>query len=216
MSAVMRVLDEALRREARLRRELGDELRQARFIAGLSQRQVAGALGCSAATISRVEHARVANLTVIHLSRHAAIVGLGLRANVFPFGSPIRDAGQLRVINRLEPHVRSPFTWMLEMPVDRGDLRAFDAGAIRPGCRVAFEVWSRVRDVQAQARASERKRLDARVDRLILVFGDTWANRQAVRDAGDALRRAFPMTSRRILGALRNGRDPGQDGIVFI
>lgn len=212
----MRTLDEAMRREANLRRQLGEELRQARFVAGLSQRRVAGALGCSAATISRVERGLVGNLTFIHLSRQAAAVGLTLRANVFPAGAPIRDAGQLKVINRLEPHVGAPFRWMLEMPIGPRDLRAFDAGAVQPGCRVAFDVWSRVRDLQAQARASQRKQVDARVDRLILVFGDTWSNRRSVREAGEALRRAFPRSSRQILGALRAGGDPGANGIVFI
>jgi transcriptional regulator with XRE-family HTH domain len=196
--------------------QLGEELRQARLIAGVSQREVAAAIGSSAATISRVERGRVRGLTIRPLARHAAVVGLVLRADVLPAGVAIRDAGQLRVVNRLEPHVGAPFTWMLEMPVGRNDLRAFDAGAIRPGCRVAFDVWSRVRDAQAQSRASHRKQVDGGVDRLILVFGDTWTNREAVRAAGDALRRSFPLTSRQVLGALRAGRDPGANGIVFI
>lgn len=102
------------------------------------------------------------------------------------------------------------------MPVGANDLRAFDAGAVMPGCRIGFEVWSRVRDVQAQVRASQRKQIDARLDRLVLVFGDTAANRAAIRYAGEALRRAFPLTTRRVLGALREGRDPRGDGIVFI
>ena len=85
-----------------------------------------------------------------------------------------------------------------------------------PGCRIGFEVWSRVRDVQAQARSSQRKKVDARLDRLILVFGETAANRSAVRDAGDALRRAFPLTTREVLTALRQARDPGEDGLVFV
>ena len=216
MPAVMRILDEAMRREAKLRRQLGEELRQARFISGLSQRDVAAVLGCCGATISRVERGLVPRLTLRHVTRHAAVIGLILRADVLPAGASIRDAGQLKVINRLEPHVGAPFRWMLEMPIGPRDLRAFDAGAVQPGCRVAFDVWSRVRDLQAQARASQRKQVDARIDRLILVFGDTWSNRRAVREAGEALRRAFPLTSRQILGALRAGSDPGANGIVFI
>lgn len=216
MPAITRILDEAVRREARLRAQLGEELRQARLIAGVSQRELAAAIASSAATISRVERGRVRNLTIRHLARHAAVVGLVLRADVLPAGVAIRDAGQLKVLNRLEPHVGAPFRWMLEMPVGRNDLRAFDAGAIKPGCRVAFDVWSRVRDAQAQSRASHRKQVDAGVERLVLVFGDTWTNREAVRAAGAALRRSFPLTSRQVLGALRAGRDPGGNGIVFI
>ncbi|MGH2384392.1 MAG: helix-turn-helix domain-containing protein [Candidatus Limnocylindria bacterium] len=216
MPAVIRMLDEARRRSDQLRRRLGDELRQARLQAGLSQAAVARALGCSASTISRIERGLVRTVAIEHLMRHAAVVGLVVRADMLPVGAPMRDAGQLRVVNRLEPHVRAPFKWILEMLVGPRDLRAFDAGAIQPGCRIGFDVWSRVRDVQAQARASQRKQLDAGVDRLILVFGDTWANRRAVREAGAALHRAFPLSSRQVLGALRAGRDPGDNGIVVI
>lgn len=216
MAAVTRILGEALRLGDRLRREFGEDLRRARINAGLSQAVVARALGVSAATVSRVERGLVRKLTVQHIARHAAVVGLVLRANLLPAGSPIRDAGQLRVLNRLERHVRPPWRWQLEMLVAPHDLRAFDAGAVQPNCRVGFDAWSRVRDVQSQARASLRKQLDGRVDRLILVFADTEANRRAVREAGEALRRAFPLTTRQVLSALHDGRDPGDNGIVFV
>lgn len=216
MPAVLRVLDEAIRRSDQLRRQIGDELRLARIRAGLSQKAVARAAGCSAATISRVERGLVRDLTLRHVARHSAVVGLALRADVLPTGVPIRDAGQLKVINRLAAHIGSPFVWILEMPIGPHDLRAFDAGAIAPGCKVAFDVWSRVRDVQAQARLSQRKAVDAQVDRLILVFGDTVANRRALRQTGEALRRAFPLTGRQVLAALRAGQDPGANGMVFV
>lgn len=216
MPAAVRVVDEANRQAGDTRRRLGAEVRQARLAAGLSQRRVADALRCSSSTVSRVERGLVRDLTVRQIALQAAVVGMAFRANVYPRGSPIRDAGQLRVLNRLSPHVRAPFRWAIELPVGPDDLRAFDAGAIQPGCRVAFDVWSRVRDAQAQARASLRKQLDAQCDRLILVFGDTEANRRSVSDSGVALRRAFPLTSRQVLAALRAGRDPGGNGIVFI
>ena len=215
MPASVRRIDEAVRSGSRIRRDLAEELRRARIIAGLSQRSVAHALDCDRATVSRLERG-TGEVTFSRLVQHAAVVGLVLRADLFPAGSPIRDAGQLKVINRLQPHVRPPFAWLLEMPIGPDDLRAFDAAAVGPGCRIGFEVWSRVRDVQAQARASRRKQLDARVDRLVLVFGDTTANRSAVREAGEALHRAFPLATRHVLAALREGRDPGGDGILFL
>lgn len=216
MPAVVRALDEAKRRSDAVRRRIGDELRQARLNAGLTQRVVARPLGCSTATVSRVERGLVRNVTIGHLSRHAAVLGLALRADVLPTGIPLRDAGQLTVINRLAPLVGNPFVWILEMPVGPHDLRAFDAGAIAPGCKVAFDVWARVRNVEAQVRLSQRKAVDAGIDRLILVFGDTRTNRQAVRAAGVALRRAFPLSTRQVLAALGDGRDPGANGIAFI
>jgi transcriptional regulator with XRE-family HTH domain len=152
MAAVVRILDEARRRSDQMRRRLGEELRQARLQAGLSQAVVARAVGCSSSTISRIEHGLVRSVGIEILMRHAAAVGLVLRADMLPIGAPIRDVGQLKVVNRLEPHVRAPFRWVLELPVAPRDLRAFDAGALKPGCRIGFDVWSRVRDVQAQAR----------------------------------------------------------------
>lgn len=216
MPAALRRMDDANRLGERIRRELGGELHRARLIAGISQHAVGRALGCSAATISRVERGMVRRLTIAHLVRHAAAVGLVLRINMLPLGSAIRDAGQLRVLNRLAPHIGAPWKWMIEMLVAPHDLRAFDAGAVQPGCRIAFDVWSRVRDVQAQARASLRKQLDGGADRLILVFAETEANRRQVREAGEALRRSFPLTTRQVLAALREGRDPGANGIVFV
>lgn len=216
MPAVVRILDQAMRNSDRLRREAGDELHRARLAAGLSQRLVAHALGCSASTISRIERGLDCSISVQHLMRHGAVVGLVFRGTFYPLGAPIRDAGQLKILNRLQPHVGPPFKWVIELLVAPNDLRALDAGAIRPGCRIGFDVWSRVRDVQLQARSSLRKQEDGGLDRLILVFGDTTANRRAVRDAGEALRRAFPLTNRQILPALRAGEDPSANGIVFI
>jgi transcriptional regulator with XRE-family HTH domain len=216
MPAVVRRVDEAVRRSLAARRQLGEELRLARVAAGLSQAVVGRAIGSSAATISRVERGLVPNLTIDHVTRHAASVGLVLRPALFPIGSPIRDAGQLRILKRLEPNIRPGWTWGLEIPVASNDLRAFDAGAARPGCRVGFDVWARIRDVQAQVRMSLRKQADSGVDRLILVFGDGAANRRALRDAGDVLRRAFPLDTHAVLSAMREGRDPGANGIVVI
>lgn len=216
MPAVVRILDQAMRNTDRLRREAGDELHRARVAAGLSQRVVAHALGCSASTISRIERGLVRSLSAEQLVRQGAVVGLVFRGTFYPLGTPIRDAGQMKILNRLQPHVGPPFRWVIELLVGPNDLRALDAGAIKAGCRIGFDVWSRVRDVQLQARSSLRKQEDAGLDRLILVFGDTSANRRDVRAAGEALRRAFPLTNRQILPALRAGEDPGGNGILFI
>jgi transcriptional regulator with XRE-family HTH domain len=215
VTAIVRALDTARRRVAEQRRSLGQELRRARLNANLSQVTVATLLGCSAATISRIEAGR-SPLSLEVVARFAVIVGLELRANLFPLGSPLRDAGQLRVLRRLEPEVGPAWRWQLEVPVGPNDLRAFDAAALQPACRIGFDVWSRVRDLQAQARNSLRKQTDSRFERLILVLAETTANRAALHDAGDPLRRAFPLDTRTVLRALRAGRDPGANGIVLI
>lgn len=216
MPATIRALDRAAHASVQLRLRIGDELRDARALAGTSQRQIAEALKCSGATISRVERGLRRDLSLDFLARHAAVVGLVARVNLYPTGLPIRDAGQLRVLNRLQLHVAASFRWVLEFAVGPDDLRAFDAALLRPEVRIGIDAWSRIRDVQASARATMRKQVDSGVHRVIIVLADTKANHDAVREAGDALRRAFPLTTRQTLAALREGRDPGGNGIVFI
>jgi hypothetical protein len=177
---------------------------------------VGRALRCSAATVSRVERGLVRHLAFEYVQRHAAVVGLVLRVNLFPAGSPIHDAAQLRLLNRLAPHVHSPWRWVIEFTVGLGDLRAFDAAALMPDCRIGIDAWSRIRNVQAQVRATLRKQTDAELDRVILLLADTHANRAALREAGESLQRAFPLGTRQVLQALHDGRDPGANGIVIL
>ena len=216
MTAVTRALEESKRSAVRARMRIGQELRDARLKAGLRLVDVARPLGCSAATVSRAESGLASGLTLQSAMQHAAVVGLRMTVNIYPAGAPLRDRGSLKLLNRLEQHVGPAWRWIVEFPVARGDLRAFDAAAIQPTCRVAFDVWPSARDIQAQARASMLKQHDCGVDRLILVFNATRANRRAVREAGESLRRAFPLTTRQILAALRAGRDPGGNGIAFV
>jgi hypothetical protein len=51
--------------------------------------------------------------------------------------------------------------------------------------------------------------------RAILLLRYTRHNRRIVAESPE-LRRAFPLGSRQILTALRAGRDPGGDGILFL
>jgi hypothetical protein len=104
----------------------------------------------------------------------------------------------------------------IEDPVPiTGDLRAFDLMLRAPGRRVAHEFVSRLHDAQAQVRPILQKQRDAGVDSLLLVLKDNAQNRRAVAEAGAALVDLFPLGSRAVLGALRSGRDPGANGIIF-
>lgn len=217
MPATLRRLDEAHRHATRLRREIGEELRDARIAAGLSQVAVARALGCAPSTISRVERGEWPKVSIVTIVRYAVIVGHVVRVAMYPIGAPIRDAGQVRLLNRLKQHLPSPpWDWALEGPVRTDDLRAFDAIAANGSARIGFDAWTHIRDLQAQVRASMRKAADSGVDRLVLVLADTRHNRAAVAEAGNALREAFPATTRQVLAALRAGKLPSANGIVFL
>jgi len=69
--------------------------------------------------------------------------------------------------------------------------------------------------VQAQIRPLIQKQRDASVHTLILVIKDNAENRRLVREANGMLRDLFPLSSRDVLRAIRQGRDPGRNGIVF-
>jgi transcriptional regulator with XRE-family HTH domain len=197
-------------------RALGHELRSARLSAGLGLATVADAVGTSESTILRAERGHPPG-NAAWLARHAAAVGLRLRVRAYPDGSPLRDAGQLRLIEALRsscPGLRLS----LEVPVHArpGDARAFDAMTGLDGVRCAMEFISRFHDCQAQLRSGLLKQADAGVDRLIFIVAATHTNRAAVRSAGQALRDTLPLVTRQVLSALRAGRDPGADGIAFI
>jgi hypothetical protein len=77
------------------------------------------------------------------------------------------------------------------------------------------EAETHLGDVQATERKIHLKQRDAGMPRAILLLRYTRHNRRMVDEAG-ALRRSFPLRTRSVLAALRAGRDPGGDGIVFL
>jgi transcriptional regulator with XRE-family HTH domain len=211
-------ISEARLRIRRLRVELGADLREARVAAGLRQIDMARALRWSKSKVGRVERGEAATVSLEDIAAHAAAVGLRLSAQLFAVGSRLRDGRQAGMITNYLAWI-APGSWSArtEVPVgDPRDRRAIDLVVSGRGVRVAHEFVSRMRDAQAQSRPLIQKAQAAGIDRLILVIAGTRANRRAVDEAGAALRAAFPLSGRRILDALRHGRDPGGNGIVFL
>lgn len=79
-----------------------------------------------------------------------------------------------------------------------------------------IEAFTRLADAQAQLRAVRLKARDLGIGRLVVVVGESLANRRALGEAGHVLADAFPLSTRRTLAALAAGRDPGADGIVVL
>ena len=210
-------LDEALRASRRDVRAMGEELANARRLAGLAQAEVARAIGWSASKVRRIERAQRASVTHAELARFAAVVGLRYSGRLFVAETRLRDATQLETIRSYRAFaVGCGWTSRMEEPIPiTGDLRAFDLVIRRDGVRIAHEFVSRLVDAQAQVRPLLRKQRDAGVGSLVMVLRDTIENRRAVRDAGEPLTDAFPHESRAVLAAIRQGRDPGGNGIVF-
>jgi transcriptional regulator with XRE-family HTH domain len=198
----------------------GDELREARLRAGLRLEDVATAIGVSPATVLRTERAIGPGARPPLLAAHAAAVGLRARVLLYPDGEPLRDAPQVQLLRAFRAEIGASIPIDLERPVvmipGSNDRRAFDAVLRIPGCACGVECYTRFHDCQAQLRSALLKQRDADLCRLILVVSGTRANRAAIRVAGDLIASAFPIGTRRVLAALRAGRDPGANGLVLL
>jgi transcriptional regulator with XRE-family HTH domain len=197
--------------------EVGRELRVARITGGRTQAAVAHAIGTSVARISRLERGLVPTVTHRQLARMAGATGLRLYIRAYPAGRRLLDAPQLALLGELRRRAHSDWQWETEVPIPiPGDLRAVDACATMPDCRVAVELWTRLADWQAQSRAALLKRRDLGADRLVVVLRDTRANREALRQAGTDALASFPVLPRAVLRALAERRDPAGNGVVFL
>jgi transcriptional regulator with XRE-family HTH domain len=201
---------------------VGTEIRVARLGAGLALSVVADAVGMSAAQISRIERGRVPTANVWQLGRIGAIVGLDIRVRSFPGPDPLRDAGQIRLLERLRSRLHPSLTLRLEVPLPiAGDARAWDgwiagfvAAAERNGMPVEAE--TRIVDMQAQVRRITLKMRDASVDHVLVVVAETPANRRAIAAAAPILAGTFPVPARQSLAALGVGRHPGGSALLFV
>jgi len=213
----IRALDEAISRSRRDMGELGGELVRARRTCGASQAEVARALGWSASKVRRIERGQRKSVTHLELASFASVVGLRYSGRLFVGGVRLRDAAQLEMINGYRALVTG-WGWncRIEDPIPMtGDLRAFDLMLRAGGLRIGHEFISRLHDVQAQIRPLVRKQRDAGIDSLVLVVRDNAESRRAIETAGGVVEDLFPLSPRAVLGALREGRDPGGNGIVF-
>jgi transcriptional regulator with XRE-family HTH domain len=200
-----------------IRSSIGNEIRDARHLAGVSQLVAGRSVGMSHAQFGRIERGRIANVTVAQLSRACASVGMRLSVRVFPAGEPVRDRAQLALLERLRAVIPKPNGWRTEVPMSiDGDLRAWDAVVDCPEGPIAIEAETRLSDVQALERRIALKRRDSRIETVILLVNDTAANRGVLRAYREALRPGFPLDGRDVLRELRRGRRPSASGLLLL
>lgn len=212
-----RVVQEAVDRWQRAWLEQADELREARLMRGLTQAQVAAALGVSRDRVGRVERRRVERLSVEYLVRHAAVVGLKASIKLYPIGGAIRDEAQARWIARFVERIGHAWQVGVDVPIPLpGDLRAIDLLLTNGALRIAVEVVTRLRDLQAQIRAAQLKQRDIGADRLLLVIAGSHANRLALSAVRPTMLATFDTDTRRVLAALAAGADPGRDAVIVL
>lgn len=193
------------------------DARLAREQAGLTQRQVATAVGWSRDSVTNLEAYRVQHLRFGQLAAYASAVGLRLRVTAYPDGPSLRDVAQLAVTRRLLSRVSDRWRRRLEVPIPiPGDRRATDLVLGVAAGSVSVEVVTRLRDAQAQLRAALLKSRDARTDCLVVALAATHSNRAALAAVRDLVRDDFPLDTRPVLAALEAGRLPAGNGIVLV
>lgn len=209
-------LDEAAARSRRQLDEIVRDLVLGRRIANLAQGSVADALGVSRSTVAAWEQRRV-EPTYSALSRWAALLGLDASLRTFAAGDPLRDAGQLRLLERFAALIGPGWAWQTEVPVDADprDRRAFDAVIRSEKGRAAVEAIVRMVDAQGQVRPILAKQAAAGIDIVILVLADTHHNRRSIAAGAPTLVPAFPTGPRTALDMLRSGFVPERNAIVF-
>ncbi len=216
MATVDRAQAMGKRNASKIQQRLADELRGARLAAGLSQGHVAAVAGTSQSQFSRIELAQAAGATIDEVARCCAALGLRLDVKTFPVGSPVRDAGQLRLLERLRKEVHARWRWASEVLIGQsGDMRAWDVFLSGPGT-VGIDAETRLFDLQALQRRCEAKSRDSGADRVVLLVAGTHRNRRILRDHREALRSTFPADTAETLGALRAGVLPERSGLILL
>jgi transcriptional regulator with XRE-family HTH domain len=210
------VADRARRRINEDERRVRADIAAARRNAGVSQDAIGAACGISGSAEGRIETGVTRTVDLRTLAAMAAAVGLDVRLRAYPAGDPIRDAGQIRHLERLRARIHPSLRWSTEVPLPiDGDLRAWDALIRGDAWRIAVEAETVLDDLQAQERRLALKRRDGGQDHVILLVADTRRNRRALASAPGAFA-DLPLGTREILVALRKGRNPGASGIVIL
>jgi transcriptional regulator with XRE-family HTH domain len=208
------------RRASAQAKRAGAEVRLARRLAGMSQRDLAARSRVALSTLSRVERGDAAvRLTTLCAIGGAA--GLDIVVQAYPGATPrLRDTGQLIVAQGLAQQAHSSWRPALEVPAgDHG--RSADLVLFGPTEILHVEIERAPVDLQAQLRAAIAKRevlaaKHQRPVRLVIAIVDTTRNRELVRPFVGLLMGTLPAGSREILSAIRTGRPLGADGLLWV
>ena len=168
---------------------IGQELRTARRMAGVSQATLGSAVGLSDSEVSRIEHGAADWLTVVRASELLGTVGLSLWGKTFPEGPPLRDAAHLRLLAefeaRLAPTVRSHREWPIPTSRDRRAVDLVLSGLPRS---VGVEAETVLEDLQALEREVNLKQRDAGLAVMLLWCADrrgtAWSFEEPKRSEG--------------------------------
>lgn len=198
-------------------RDYAQDLRDARLAAGLTQRRVGMAAGLSKSAVSRIESGRGRGPTLWAATRLAQVVGLDLNLKCYPSGLRLRDAGHVALLHRFLAQVHPSVRRRLEapIPIDR-DQRAWDLLLQIGPTAIGVAAETRLTDLQALLRREQAKQRDGHVDRLLLLVADTRANRRVIGEVSRVLSQQGFVGTRRMMRAVRDGRDPEHSGWALV
>lgn len=194
------------------------EIREARLNRAISQADAARAAGMARSSWTRIERGDQASLTFETAGRMAGVVGLDFVVQLYPSSVVLRDEAQVRLLQEFRGLLGSDWSWRYEVPLGQApEQRAWDmVGTHRiTGLVIRVEGETRIRDCQATVRRLASKRLGDPY-RLVVAVRASRHNRAAIRTASEVVAAEFHVATARTLAALRAGRDPGHDALVFV
>jgi transcriptional regulator with XRE-family HTH domain len=212
--------DRALRRTSA---RFGDEFRQVRLGAGVSQAAVARAIGVGRSVICRMEQGDPAVSPRIR-ARAAVVVGADFRFAVYGRSGPlIHDAAHARIVEALLGLLHPRWKVRLESPVPGPGRRSTDVRLDTGSTVILIEVETHVRALEGIVRELAEKRAAVaaletdRVVRALLVLPWTRHHRALVGTHPAIVGAVFPTGHDRLLSALKDPDVawPG-DGILWL
>lgn len=185
-------------------RQLVGEARSARMTAGVSQDDLAAALGWSQSDLSRFERlARIDSISIVAVAEVVTLLGLQLSASLHATGDPIRDQGHQALSARFRALLAPAFRVAAEVPLPSpGDGRSWDLFLRLDTILIGVELETRIRDVQWLVRRIRERERDGGSDHVLLVLSASRANRQLLPQLLEALGDRFATSPRRVLEGL--------------
>src|SRR5215210_165450 len=204
-------------------RRFGDDFRELRLRAGVSQAAVADAIGVHRAVVSRIERGE-GDVAASIRARACACLGADFRMQLYAErGSMLFDAAHARIVERLLQLRHRSWRATTEAAVGGPGRRSVDVRLERSRDIVLVEVETRLRRLEeiirelAGKRQSTEAHAGSRRVHVVLVLPPTRNHRAVAREHRHVIDAAFPVESGVLRAALesRSGEWPG-DGIIWI
>jgi transcriptional regulator with XRE-family HTH domain len=219
MTSAGRVFDRARRRATRSRAPIGDEIRNARMMAGLSQAAVGSRAHVSQPVVSRLEAGTLASASLDTFVLVGAAVGLDVVIKAYPGPRITRDAAHARKLHDFLAHAQKPLRFSLEVGLPsrdgRVEQRASDAMIFDSDGTTGIELEMGLYDLQAQMRRILLKWRDSGAQRILLLINDTLANRRAITSFPEYFAELPKLKRSEVLRALSQGKRPAT-GYVLV